>query len=59
MKASELKPGQVGKWAEMLIGKTDDDKYVVEFNGEQKVTSTLPIDVEVEIVKDVKIIKVL
>lgn len=40
MKASELKPGQVGKWAEMLIGKTDDDQYVVEFNGKQKVTSS-------------------
>lgn len=59
MKASELKPGQVGKWAEILIGKIDDDQYVVEFNGEQKVTSNLPIDVEVEIVKDVKVIKVL
>lgn len=57
MKASELKPGQVGKWAEILIGKIDDDQYVVEFNGEQKVTSNLPI--EVEIVKDVKVIKVL
>lgn len=59
MKASELKPGQVGKWAEILIGKIDDDQYVVEFNGKQKVTSNLPIDVEVEIVKDVKVIKVL
>ncbi len=40
MKASELKPGQVGKWAEILIGKIDDDQYVVEFNGKQKVTSS-------------------
>lgn len=54
MKASELKAGQIGKWDKLLIGKIECGKYVVELNGQCKVTSSLPIDVEVTLVNDKK-----
>lgn len=57
MKASELKAGQIGKWDKLLIGKTECGKYIVELNGQCKVTSSLPIDVEVTLVNDKKVLK--
>ena len=57
MKASELKAGQIGRWDKLLIGKTECGKYVVELNGQCKVTSSLPIDVEVTLVNDKKVLK--
>ena len=57
MKAPELKAGQIGRWDKLLIGKTECGKYVVELNGQCKVTSSLPIDVEVTLVNDKKVLK--
>ena len=58
VKASELKPGQIGEWAGMYIAKTFDGQYLFQLNGQQKVSSELPMDVEVTIQENIKLIPI-
>lgn len=58
VKASELKPGQVGEWGGMYIAKTFDGEYLFQLNGQQKVSPDLPVDVNVTIKKNIKLVQI-